>query len=76
MTLICIGKNIFVRIHSSFGYMQILQLIMNLINLIWQTKQLIIKNNAVCNGYYIVSELNDFLNSGYKESNLESDNRD
>ena len=30
----------------------------------------IYKQNAVCNGYYIVSELNDILQSGYYHSVL------
>ena len=42
--------------------MQILSVIMKLIILIWGNKTTnIYKQNAVCNGYYIVSELNDVL---------------
>ena len=34
------------------------------------------KQNPVCNGYYIVSEMDDVLQSGYYESHLGYDNVD
>ena len=36
----------------------------------------IFKENPVCNGYYIASELDDVLKSGYYESNLRYDYED
>ena len=36
----------------------------------------IYNQNAVCNGYYIVSELNDILKSGYYHSPLDYNNVD
>ena len=36
----------------------------------------IYKQNPVCNGYYIVSELNDILQSGYYNSPLDYNNVD
>ena len=51
--------------------MQILKVIMKLIILIWENKTTnIYKERPVCNGYYIVSELNNVLKSGYYHSLL------
>ena len=36
----------------------------------------ILKQNPVCNGYYVVSEIDDVLKSGYNESPLGFDNLD
>ena len=71
MNLIFIGKNIFIKFHYILEYMQILNVIMKLDNSNMGNKTTnIYKQKAVCNGYYIVSELNDVLKSGYYHSPL------
>ena len=75
MNHIFIGKNIFIRIHYILEYMQILQLIMkSIIQNVGDKTTNIYKQNPVLNGYYIKSELENVLESGYYESPLGYDN--
>ena len=77
MNHIFIGKNIFIKFHYILEYMQILNVIMKLDNSNMGNKTTnIYKQNPVCNGYYIVSELNDVLQSGYYHSPLDYNNVD
>ena len=75
MKVIFIGKNIFIKFHCILEFMQILNANNEIDNSNMGNKTTnIYQQNHVCNGYYIVSKLNDVLKSGYYHSPLDYNN--
>ena len=77
MNPIFIGKNIFIRIHNILGNFADFEADNEIYGSNVGLKTInFYKQNPVLNGYYIISELEDVLESGYYESPLGYDNVD
>ena len=74
MNLNNIGNNIFIRIHYFRAYGEFEANNEFDDTLIGNKTTIIFKQNTVLNGYYIKSEVNDVLKSGYYQSPLGYDN--